>query len=222
MAKYEMMVVNELIENPLPRCACMVVLDVSGSMAGEAIEQLNNGMQRFISAVQEDEVAACSVEVGVVTAGSRVDVALPLTTAMNIQGFAPLNASGLTPLGQAVELALQKLEERKQEYKRAGVAYYQPWLVIISDGAPTDSYTAVAQKTHSLSQARKLVALPVGVDGADLGVLGQFSHRGAKKLDGLNFNEFFEWLSASMSRVSASASTSATIHLPATDGWESI
>jgi len=66
------------------------------------------------------------------------------------------------------------------------------------------------------------VVLPIGVEGADLNILGQFSSRGAKKLQGLKFNEFFEWLSASMSRVSASASTSSSVKLPTTDGWDSI
>lgn len=71
-----------------------------------------------------------------------------------------------------MELALKRLEERKAQYKRAGVAYYQPWLVIISDGAPTDSWQAAAQKAMALSQSKKLVVLPVGVQGADLNILG--------------------------------------------------
>jgi uncharacterized protein YegL len=65
------------------------------------------------------------------------------------------------------------------------------------------------QKANAMGQQRKLVVLPVGVEGADMDTLNQFSHRGAKKLAGLQFNEFFEWLSASMSRVSSSASTTA-------------
>ncbi|MFV5525599.1 VWA domain-containing protein [Acinetobacter variabilis] len=222
MATYELTSSNELIDNPSPRCACMVILDTSGSMNGEAIRQLNSGIQHFIASVQEDEVAAYSVEISVITAGSSVTEILPFTTANNIEGIAEFYASGTTPLGNATELALKRLEERKKQYKRLGVAYYQPWLVIISDGAPTDSYAHVAQQAKILSEQRKLVVLPIGVDGADMNILNQFSSRGAKKLQGLKFNEFFEWLSASMSQVSASASTSSSIKLPSTDGWDSI
>ncbi len=222
MATYELITSNDLIDNPSPRCACMVILDTSGSMDGTAIRELNSGIQHFIASVQQDEVAAYSVEIGVITAGANITEALPFTTANNIDGITQFYASGSTPLGRATELALQRLEERKKEYKRSGIAYYQPWLVIISDGAPTDSYNAAAQQAKALSEQRKLVVLPIGVEGADLNILGQFSSRGAKKLQGLKFNEFFEWLSASMSRVSASASTSSSVKLPTTDGWDSI
>ena len=222
MATYELTSSNDLINNPSPRCACMVILDTSGSMNGEAIRQLNSGIQHFIASVQEDEVAAYSVEIGVITAGSSVTEVLPFTTANNIGGISEFYASGTTPLGNATELALKRLEDRKKEYKRSGVAYYQPWLVIISDGAPTDGYIHAAQQAKMLSEQRKLVVLPIGVDGADMNILNQFSSRGAKKLHGLKFNEFFEWLSASMSQVSSSASTSSSIKLPSTDGWDSI
>lgn len=222
MATYELSLSNDLIDNPSARCACMVILDTSASMDGAPIQELNRGMSHFIASVQEDEVAAYSVEIGVITAGGNVSEALPFTTANAIDSIAPFYASGSTPLGRATELALQRLEERKKEYQRAGVAYYQPWLVIISDGAPTDAYSAAADQAKALSEQRKLVVLPIGVAGASMSVLDQFSSRGAKKLDGLKFSEFFEWLSASMSRVSASASTSSSIKLPSTDGWDSI
>lgn len=102
------------------------------------------------------------------------------------------------------------------------MAYYQPWLVIISDGEPTDSWQAVAQQTSALSQQRKLVVMPVGVQQANMATLGQFSSRPAKHLAGLKFREFFEWLSASMSRVSASNSTSSAVALPKTDSWDAV
>lgn len=222
MATYELITNDSLIENPSPRCACMVVLDTSYSMSGAPIAQLNTGFQHFVAALQEDEVAACSVELGVITAGGVAGEALSFTTAMNIDSVAQFRASGGTPLGQATELALQRLDERKKEYQRAGVAYYQPWLVIISDGAPTDSFHKAMQQANALGQQRKLVVLPIGVEGANMDILNQFSNRGAKKLAGLQFNEFFEWLSVSMSRVSASASTTAGVSLPSTDGWEAV
>lgn len=213
---------NDLFQNPSPRCACMLVLDTSGSMSGAPIHELNQGLQAFVEAVQEDEMSAYSVEVGVITAGGTVREELSFTTANTIREVSPLVADGITPLGAAVELALRRLEERKATYKRAGVAYYQPWLVIISDGEPTDSWQAVAQQTSALSQQRKLVVMPVGVSQANMAILGQFSSRPAKHLAGLKFREFFEWLSASMSRVSASNSTSSAVALPATDSWDAV
>jgi uncharacterized protein YegL len=224
---------NDLIDNPSPRCPCMCVLDTSGSMGGGVfgglfsssptpIDQLNEGFQHFLEALKEDEVAAYSVELGVITAGGSVQEVLPFTTAVQINGVIPFQATGQTPLGGAVELALKRLEERKAEYKRNGVPYYQPWLVVISDGEPTDNWQQAAQEAKAQSANRKLVSLMVGVQGADMNKLGQFSSKPALKLDGLKFSEFFEWLSASMSRVSASSSTSASVPLPSTDSWASI
>lgn len=224
---------NDLIDNPSPRCPCMCVLDTSGSMGSSVfgglfsssptpIDQLNEGFQHFLEALKEDEVAAYSVEVGVITAGGSVQEVLPFTTAVQIDGVSPFQATGQTPLGGAVELALKRLEERKAEYKRNGVPYYQPWLVVISDGEPTDNWQQAAQEAKAQSANRKLVSLMVGVQGADMNKLGQFSSKPALRLDGLKFSEFFEWLSASMSRVSMSSSTSASVTLPSTDSWASI
>ena len=213
---------SDLLDNPSTRCACMLVLDTSGSMDGSPITELNAGLQAFIEAVREDEIASYSVDLGVITAGDTVKEVLPFTSASTINSQEHLQASGLTPLGQAVELALDRLEERKRQYKANGVAYYQPWLVIISDGAPTDAWQGAAIQARQLSEKRRLVVMSVGVQGADLGILGQFSSRPAKQLSGLKFREFFEWLSASMSRVSSSNSTSASVSLPKTDSWDSI
>ncbi len=200
----------------------MLVLDTSGSMAGLPIQELNEGVKAFFSELKEDEIAAYSVEVGVITAGGRVTEQLPFTVAMNIEQTEQFSADGNTPLGSAVELAIKRLEERKASYRENGVAYYQPWLVIISDGQPNDNWSPAATHARQLQSNRGLVVLPIGVNDADLSILGKFSTRDALKLDGLKFREFFQWLSASMARVSASASTSGQVTLPERDSWESI
>ena len=223
MNSYTLTTQNDLIETPSPRCACMVVLDTSYSMSGAPINQLNAGFQQYLQTLNEDEVAACTVEVAAITAGGQVNEVLPFTSPLHIDSCAPFSAGGMTPLGGAVNLALDKLEARKNEYKKAGVPYYQPWLVIISDGEPNDdNWQAAAARAKHLAGNRQLVSLVVGVDGASMQVLGEFSNRPAIKLDGLKFNEFFEWLSASMSRVSQSSSTTASVDLPPMDGWASI
>lgn len=216
---------SDLIDNPSPRCPCMLVLDISGSMAGAPIDQLNQGVEAFLQELHEDDLAMFSVDVGVVTAGRNVSLSVPFTNASNLQQVPTFAADGATPLGEAVSLALQHLEQRKREYQRNGVPYYQPWLVIISDGAPTDEWQPAATSARELAQNRKLVSLPVGVAGANGDILSQFSNRPAKALSGLKFREFFQWLSASMSRVSASNSTTAGVKLPDIDwdtSWDSV
>lgn len=213
---------DDLIDNPSPRCPVALVLDTSGSMSGSPIAQLNAGAQLFIDEVKRDDLARWSVELGIFTAGGRVDCLLDFTGVEQIAGIAPMGATGTTPLGEATRLALDRLEARKAQYRNAGVPYYQPWLVIISDGEPTDHWQDAAQRARELSANRKLVSLPIGVNGADLSVLSAFSSKPAVALDGLKFRELFLWLSASMARVSASTSSDAAVQLPPMDSWGSI
>ena len=213
---------NDLIDNPTPRCPVALVLDTSGSMSGQPIEQLNAGIQLFIDEVKRDDLARWSVDLAVYTAGGSADCIQSFIGVEQIVGFAPLDASGGTPLGQATRMALDDLEARKKSYRDAGVPYYQPWLVLISDGAPDYGWQDAARRASTLSAQRKLVSLPIGVQGADLDVLSQFSSKPAVALDGLKFRELFQWLSASMARVSASTSSDASVQLPSMDSWGSI
>lgn len=213
---------DDLIDNPSPRCPVALVLDTSGSMSGEPITQLNAGAQLFIDEVKRDDLARWSVDLAIFTAGGRVDCLLDFTSIDQIAGIAPMGATGATPLGEATRWALDRLEARKAEYRHNGVPYYQPWLVIISDGAPTDSWQDVAKRARDLSANRKLVSLPIGVNGADLNALSEFSSKPAVALDGLKFRELFLWLSASMARVSASTSSDAAVQLPPMNSWGSV
>lgn len=213
---------DDLVENPSPRCPVALVLDTSGSMSGDPITQLNAGVQLFIDETKRDDLARWSVELAVWTASGSVDQLCDFTGIEHIDGVAQMDANGLTPLGEAVRQAITALDARKAEYRDAGVPYYQPWLVIISDGEPTDSWQDAAQQARQLATERKLVSLPIGVSGANLTVLGQFSNKPAIPLKGLAFREFFLWLSQSMARVSASTSSDAKVQLSSIDSWASI
>jgi len=213
---------NDLIENPTARCACALVLDTSGSMSGTPISELNAGVAQLINELRGDDFASYAVEVGIFTFGGNVCEALPFTPAYQISDCAPLMATGGTPMGEAVELAIERLALRKAEYKKAGVSYYQPWLVLMSDGAPTDEWQASARRLRKMAEERKVAVLAVGIgEGAALEILGQFSTRPAKSLAGMKFREFFQWLSQSMERVSQSTPGTG-VPLAATDSWECI
>lgn len=213
---------QDLIDNPSPRCPVALVLDTSGSMDGAPMDALNAGAQLFIEEVKEHDLARWSVDLAVYTAGDQAQCLQQFIGIEQIAGISPMQASGLTPLGAAVGMALDNLEARKKSYRDNGVPYYQPWLVIISDGAPTDSWQDAAQRARQLAEQRKLVSLPIGVAGADLRILSQFSNKPAVALQGLKFAEFFQWLSASMARVSASTSSEASVALPSITDWGSI
>ena len=213
---------NDLVVNPAARCPCMLVLDASSSMRGSRIDELNRGVSQFVSELKSDDVAASSVEIGVVTFGHQVEQVQPLTCVDDIIDVGCVDACGMTPMGQAVELAIQKLEARKQQYQQNGVSYYQPWLVLMTDGEPNDHWQVAAQKLKNLAQNKKMVVLCIGIgEDANLSLLSEFSAMPPKQLYGLKFKEFFLWLSQSMMRVSASTPGD-SIRLPSTQSWDSL
>ena len=192
---------SEFAENPEPRCACVLVLDVSRSMAGRRIDELNAGLQAFQDELAADTLARKRAEIAIVTFGP-VKIESQFQTAEDFR--APtLVTQGDTPMGSAIETALDLLDARKAHYKQAGIGYYRPWVFVITDGAPTDAWQKAAQRIHA-GEGRNFSFFAVAVEGANLQILNQLSKRAATPLKGTKFRELFLWLSSSLKAVSMS------------------
>jgi uncharacterized protein YegL len=207
----------EFAENPEPRCPCILLLDTSGSMKGQPLDALNEGLRTFQQELDRDSLAKKRVEVAIVTFNSEVEIVQDFVTA---DDFNPpmLKAKGLTHMGEAILRGLEMLQVRKALYREHGVSYYRPWLFLITDGEPQgESEELIEQATQRIKddEANKHVAFfAVGVEAADMSRLSQISVREPLKLKGLNFKELFVWLSASMQQVSQSAQMDEQLPLP--------
>ena len=135
---------NDFAVNPEPRLPCVLLLDVSASMSGKPIGELNEGLQTYRNELLADPLAAKRVEAAVVTFGGAVRTLCDFTTA---EAFtAPhLSADGDTPLGAAVLHGLAMIQQRKQAYRSNGIPYFRPWVFLITDGAPTDDWHPAAK-----------------------------------------------------------------------------
>lgn len=207
-------------DNPEPRCPVVLLLDTSGSMFGQPIDELNAGLAIFKQEVQRDTTASLRVEVAIITFDSSVNIVQDFVTVDEF--YAPqLIASGMTAMGEAIELALNKVENQKAIYKNNNIQYYQPWVVLITDGGPSDSWQSAAQRVRQASADRKISFFVVGVQGADMNTLEQIApvNTPPLMLKGLQFDELFRWLSESTKRVSSSKVGGGQTSLPSTSGW---
>src|SRR5262249_47156928 len=145
-----------------------LLLDTSSSMDGQPIGALNEGLRVFEVDIQTDELARRRSEIAMVTFGNggvrvldhasgELVAALPtdssrrsFTTARDFH-VPQLATGGYTPMGEAIHIALDLIAGRKEEYKRNGIAYYRPWVFLVTDGYPTDSWSSSAQRVHEES-----------------------------------------------------------------------
>jgi len=185
----------DFAENPEPRCPCLLLLDTSGSMQGNPIHELNEGLMTFKDELMADTLAAKRVELAIVTFGP-VNIVTDFTTA---DVFVPptLSATGDTPMGAAITQGIDMVRKRKDTYRANGVAFFRPWIFLITDGEPTDEYLAAAQRLKELEERKKVMCWAVGVPGYNVSVLKNITQR-VIELEGINFVSIFEWLSSSM------------------------
>jgi uncharacterized protein YegL len=237
--------------NPEPRCACILLLDTSGSMAevvqsvGESlgytvqqdgqtyqavsggitrIDLLNEGLRVYHSDIMGDSLAAQRVEISIISFGGSVQTVTPFVTA---DQFSPptLVASGDTPMGAAIVQAIDAIEERKKVYKQNGVQYYRPWIFFITDGGPTDAWKTAASRVRDGEARKSFAFFAVGVEGANFEILRQITapERPPAALKGYSFREMFRWLSSSQRSVSHSKpGEESQVPLQSPSGWASL
>jgi len=217
--------------NPDPRVACVVLADVSGSMDGEPIAALERGFAAFTEYLHNEALASKRVEVAVVTFGTVATVLVPMQEARTLQPV-QFTAGGTTNLAAGINLALDIIEDRKHAYKVAGLQYYRPWILVLTDGKPNlDGFDAAVARLNAAETARGVTVFAVGAGPrVNYQQLGRLSlQRSPAPLDGLKYEELFEWLSASLSNVSNSAEFGHSdadlggegIPLPSVSGWTS-
>ena len=188
-----------------PHLACVLLLDVSGSMVGEPIDSLNRGLARFQKGVSMDE-----------TARKRVDIAIVEfnDTARVVQDFTPiplmtpvtLKAGGGTAMGSGINMAIDIAKDRNRFYYDTGTPVHKPWIFMISDGAPTDNIETAArriQEEESKGSHGKLKFWALGVPGYEKETMFKLTKR-VMELENTDFTGIFNWLSESMVTISVS------------------
>ena len=240
---------SDLANNPSTRLPVCLCIDLSGSMNAvedgtyentgrqevidgklytivkggtTRLDELQKGIELLFKAIREDDTAVDAAEIAIVGFSNKAECILNFDH-IEDQKIPHLEASGATAMGEGVNLALRLLEERKSLYKRNGIQYYQPWLVLMTDGennGSAETLKGAIDKTCDMVNKGKLVVFPIGIgQEADMQTLKMFSpKRDALRLKGLKFQEFFLWLSQSISKTSVSTPGD-KVELPSPKGW---
>ena len=210
-------------ENYEQKCLCVLVVDVSGSMQGEPIDQLNKGLQEFHKEVIADFVASQRLEVSIVTFGSSV-LCIQEPTLVNSFEMPKLSTNGSTKLVDGVRLAIDVVENRKRWYKETGQNYYRPMIFLITDGAPDSDQdlNGLSREVSSKLESKSFMFYSLGVRGYNHQILNQIcSTPPPLPLDGTKFPEFFKWLSNSIGIITKSTEGE-TLMLPPVSDWTQI
>jgi uncharacterized protein YegL len=211
-------------ENYEQKCLCVLVVDVSGSMAGEPLDQLNIGLRKFQEEVSADFTASQRLEVSLVTFGSSAQCIQEPALVSNFK-MPTLSATGTTKLVDAMRLAMDLSENRKKWYKSTGQKYFRPMIVLITDGEPDsdqDMY-GLANEIRDYTNGKKAIFWTIGVKDYNHAKLAQITPPDAppRPLAGLAFSEFFKWLSDSMGAI-VNSKEGQILGLPPTNGWSQI
>ena len=214
------------VMNPAPRCPVTLLLDVSGSMSGQPISELNAAVAQFVRETQADEAASMSVELEVITFGSTADVMQPFTPMASVTPPSSFCANGMTSMGAALRLAERDLKARRDLYRAQGVSSYRPWIVLMTDGGPNDNWQDVAARLRAEAERGKFMYIGVEIgNSADHATMCQIlpTEPGPVKLQELRFKQFFRWLTDSLKSVSASAvSAQDSVTFPSIASWANL
>lgn len=191
-----------------PHLACVLLLDVSGSMEGEAISNLNNAIRRFKEQVCKDEIARKRVDVAVVTFSTNVQVISDFVPIEKLPDF-NLVASGTTMMAEGIDVAIDMVKKRNSFYQQIGIPFFKPWIFMITDGLPNSSRAAMQQAAQRIQKEEnsgsngKLKFWVLGISNYDSSEMFKLTKR-VVELRNHDFTGIFDWLSDSMTAISQS------------------
>jgi len=179
------------------RLPVYLLLDTSGSMSGEPIEAVKNGVQIMISSLRQNPQAIETAFLSVITFDSTANQIIPLTDLASFQ-MVDIRATGVTALGEALKLVAHKIDTEVQKTTTEQKGDWKPLVFIMTDGIPTDDWQSGLNEFRK-SKIAFTVACAAG-SGADTNILKQITENvvSLDTADSASIGKFFQWVTASI------------------------
>ena len=177
------------------RLPVYLLLDTSGSMTGEPIEAVKNGVQMMVHSLRQNPQAIETAFVSIITFDSEAKQLIPLTDLASFQTV-DLKAAGTTALGAALSLLADKLENEVTKTTLEQKGDWKPIVFIMTD------WQAGFQKLKAVKKGL-IVGCAAG-NNADDKVLKEIADQVVRlsNTDADSIGKFFQWVSASIATTS--------------------
>lgn len=180
------------------RLPVYLLLDTSGSMYGEPIEAVKNGVQVLVSTLRSDPYALETAYLSIITFNSSAQQVTPLTELSAFQQ-PTIDAGGCTALGEALALLANKVDSEVVKTTAEVKGDWKPLVFLMTDGEPTDDLN------KGLAEFKKqkfgmVVACAAG-QAANTNTLKKITECVVQldTADSATIKSFFKWVSASVS-----------------------
>jgi uncharacterized protein YegL len=192
---------SEGVVPDLRRLPVYLVLDCSGSMAGEPIAAMEMGLKALLGDLRNDPQALETVWLSVITFASTAQPIIPLT---EIADFEPpdLVAAGTTALGEAIDLLAHQIGEEVRKTSADQKGDWKPLVFLLTDGEPTDDWEKPVERFRVQGLAT-IIACGAGpeVNDTTLKRLGDKVVR-LKDTQPGTLGAFMKWVTASVTTAS--------------------
>lgn len=183
------------------------LVDVSESMVGDPIEQVQNGMRTITQELRVDPYALETAFISVIVFAGKAKTLVPLT---ELYKFYPptFPIGGGTSLGEGLNYLMNDLDNSVQKTTSESKGDWKPIIFLFTDGTPTDDPSGAFKRWNSNYRKHcNLVAISIG-DNVDTRMLGEITDNVLllKDTTASSFSQFFKWVTASIKATSVSVS----------------